>query len=342
MTAVRYAILGFGNVGTALAAHVAERRELLAANYGLEFRLVAVTDSTALVADPDGLDALALAAWKESKRRLGEWPGARSLPSPDELAAAADCVVECLPTNLDTGEPGLTWARAALRRGADVVFADKGPLAVALPELEAEAASLGRFVGVSGTTGGALPTLTLGRHELVGTTVREIAGVLNGTTNLMLTRMREGLTFDDALAEAQRLGIAEPDPRYDVEGWDTAVKILIITRALLDPGARLDRVDRRGIDAVPQEMLAEAAASRGRVRLVGRSRRTDAGAAISVAPEIVGPDDPFFLLEGKKKAVRFLSDDFGDLCVIGGASGRRDVAAAMLKDMVFAARGRGR
>jgi homoserine dehydrogenase len=336
MTVVRYAILGFGNVGTALAAHIEERRELLATNYRLDFRLVAVTDSSALVADPDGLDALALAAWKESKRRLADWPDARALPLPDELGAMADCVVECLPTNLETGEPGLTWARAALRGGADVVFADKGPLAVALPDVEAYARSLGRFVGVSGTTGGALPSLTLGRHELVGTTVREISGVLNGTTNLMLTRMREGLSFDDALAEAQRLGIAEPDPRYDVEGWDTAVKVLIITRALLDPSATLDRVDRRGIDTVGPEMLAEAAASGGRIRLVGRSRRSDSGAVITVAPEIVGPDDPFYLLEGKKKSVRFVSDDFGDLCVIGGASGRRDVAAAMLKDMIFA------
>jgi homoserine dehydrogenase len=342
MHTIRYAILGFGNVGTALAAHVAERRGLLAADYDLDFRLAAVTDSTALVADPEGLDPLAVAHWKESKRRLAEWPGARPLPSPDELGGLVDCVVGCLPTNLETGEPGLTWARAALRNGADVVFADKGPLAVALPEVEAEAKSLGRFVGVSGTTGGALPSLTLGRHELVGTTVREISGVLNGTTNLMLTRMREGLTFDDALAEAQRLGIAEPDPRYDVEGWDTAVKILIITRALLDPSATLDRVDRRGIDTVAPETLAEAAAAGGRVRLVGRSRRTDAGAAITVAPEIVGPDDPFYLLEGKKKAVRFVSDDYGDLCVIGGASGRRDVAAAMLKDMIFAARERAR
>jgi homoserine dehydrogenase len=342
MLSIRYAILGFGNVGTALAAHIAERRELLAANYDLELRLAAVTDSTALVADPNGLDAFALVEWKESKRPLSEWPGAGALPSPDDLGRMVGCVVECLPTNLESGEPGLTWARAALRNGADVVFADKGPLAVALPDVEGFARSHGRFVGVSGTTGGALPSLTLGRHELVGTTVREISGVLNGTTNLMLTRMREGLSFEDALGEAVRLGIAEPDPRYDVEGWDTAVKILIITRALFDPSATLDRVDRRGIDTVSPGMLAEAAASGARIRLVGRSRRSGEGAVITVAPEIVGPDDPFYLLEGKKKSVRFVSDDFGDLCVIGGASGRRDVAAAMLKDMIFAALERAR
>jgi len=158
----------------------------------------------------------------------------------------------------------------------------------------------------------------------------------------MLTRMREGVSFAEALAEAQRLGVAEPDPRYDVEGWDTAVKILIITRALVDPSASLAQIDRRGIDEVPREMLDEAAASGGRIRLVGRARRTDAGSEITVAPEIVAADDPFFLLEGKKKGVRFTSDDFGTLTVIGGASGRRDVAAAMLKDMIFAARERTR
>src|ERR1051325_5607002 len=164
-------------------------------------------------------------------------------PSPQERARGVQCVVDCLAPYLATGEPGLTWALAALRTGADVVFADKGPLAIALPEVEAEAERCGRAIGTSGTTAGALPTLTVARRELAGATLVEISGILNGTTNLILTRMRDGVAFDEALAEAQRAGVAEPDPRYDIEGWDTAVKFTILARGLLDPSFTLGRVD---------------------------------------------------------------------------------------------------
>jgi homoserine dehydrogenase len=338
MRTVRYAIVGFGNVGTALARHVAGRRQRVAADYGLDFRLVGVADSGGTVVDPDGLDAEALVDWKESGLPLSAWDGAGPTATPAEFLSQVDCLVECLPTSFATGEPGLSWARAALAAGADVVFADKGPLVVALPELEAEARQLGRRLGTSGTTAGALPTLTVARRELAGAEVREIAGILNGTSNLILTRMRErGASFAEALAEAQHEGIAEPDPRYDTEGWDTATKLVILTRALLDPAATLEQVERRGIDAIPAELAARAEETGGRLRLVGRARRDAEGVRVTVGPEVVSPDDPFFMVDGAKKAVRFVSDDFGDLVVMGGASGRADVAAAMLKDMIWAA-----
>ena len=142
------------------------------------------------------------------------------MPAPAELLAGGiECLVECLPTSFATGEPGLTWARAALEAGADVVFADKGPLVTALPELQAEADRRGRQLGMSGTTAGALPTLTVARRELAGAELREIAGILNGTSNLILTRMREGrVGFAEALAEAQREGIASPTPATTPRG----------------------------------------------------------------------------------------------------------------------------
>jgi homoserine dehydrogenase len=303
MAVYRYVIVGYGNVGRALAEHVEERADRLAAVYGLEMRLAATVTSK------------------------GEL-------SPDDLAALApDCVAVCLPTNRETGEPGLSWSRGALAAGAGVVLADKGPALLALPELEA--ARRGRFVGASATVGSALPTLALARRELAGAEIREISAILNGTSNMILTHMRErDASFADALAEAQRLGIAEPDPSYDVEGWDTAVKLTILARSLVDRSVSLADVDRRGIDALDPALVDEARATGGRIRLVGRARRDAGRTRLAVAPEAVAPDDPFFLVEGATKAARFVTDDLGTLVVTGGASGRRDVAAAMLKDML--------
>jgi homoserine dehydrogenase len=300
-----YAIVGYGNVGHALAEHVEERRERIAREYGLDMQLVATVRSS---------DTL----------------------TPDHLAGLApDCVVVCLPTNRETGEPGLTWARAALAAGAGVVLADKGPALLALPELEEEAVRRGAFVGASATCGASLPALSVARREIAGAELTEISAILNGTSNMILTLMRErGASFDEALAEAQRLGIAEPDPSYDVEGWDTAVKLTILARALLDRSVSLADVDRRGIDALDAALVERARATGGRIRLVGRARREASRTRLAVAPEVVAPDDPFYLVEGATKAAKFATDDLGELVVMGGASGRRDVAASMLKDML--------
>lgn len=335
---LRYAIVGFGNVGSALARHVHERRDRLAQRYGIDARLVGVADRTGYLSEPLGLDGAELATWRESGQRLSEHTGGhRHCGLEDVLAAGVDVVVVSLPTDRDTGKPGLTIARTAIDAGVHVVLADKGPALLALPELEREAAARGVSIGSSATVGSSLPTLTVARRELAGSEIHEIAAILNGTTNMILTTMRNSeVSFHEALGAAQRAGIAEPDPSYDTEGWDTAVKLTILTRALMDERATLDRVKRAGIDELDPEFVESARASGGRIRLVGRAVRTSSGVAVTVAPEVVGADHPFYFVDGSRKSVRFSTDDFGELVVTGGASGRRDVAAALLRDMLTA------
>lgn len=335
MRTIRYAIVGFRNVGTALARHIAEVSPRVERNHNLRFQLVAALDSSGAAIDVDGFDAPALAAWKEGGRPLAEHERGRACPCHDTLfESGVECVAIALPTDRATATPGLAWARAALAAGAHVVLADKGPALLALPELEAEAARLGLQIGASATVGGALPTLSFARSELAGTELKEISAILNGTTNLILSTMRTtGASFNQALAEAQRLGIAEPDPSYDVQGWDTAVKLTILARSLLDPAALLARLERQGIDDLDSHMLDRAARTGGRIRLVGRARRVDDDVRLSVKPEIVDSTDPFFVVDGAKKAARFITD-LSDLVVMGRADGRKDVASAMLKDMI--------
>ena len=336
MNLLRYAIIGFGNVGAALARHVHERADRVAQRYGVELRLVGVADSSGYLSQPSGLDGRELAAWREAGRRLAELEGGhKHCGLEDVLSGGVDVVVVSLPTDRDTGKPGLTVARAAIAAGAHVVLADKGPALLALPELEREAAARGVTIGASATVGAALPTLSVARRELAGAEISEIAAILNGTSNMILTSMRvDGVSFHEAVTQAQRAGIAEPDPSYDVQGWDTAVKLTILTRALIDERCTLDRVGRIGIDELEPEFVELANRTGGRIRLVGRAVRNPDGATVTVAPEIVGPDDPFYLVEGARKAVRFDTDDLGELVVTGGASGRRDVAAALLRDIL--------
>ena len=333
---LRFAIVGFGNVGAALARHVHERSERVGRRYGIDLRLVAVADSTGFLNDTAGLDGNELAAWRESGRRLAERSGAhRHCQLEDVLAAGVDVVVISLPTDRDTGKPGLNVARASIAAGAHVVLADKGPALLALPELEREAALRGVTVGASATVGAALPTLSVARRELAGAELLEIEAILNGTSNLILTSMRErGISFHEAVAEAQRAGIAEPDPSYDVQGWDTAVKLTILTRALIDERATLNLVGRTGIDELEPDFVEWAHRTGGRIRLIGRAVRRNGGAVVTVAPEVVPPHNPFHLVDGARKAIRFVTDDLGELVVTGGASGRRDVAAALLRDIL--------
>lgn len=341
MRTLRYGILGFGNVGAALAAHAAARSARIAETRGTDIELGLVADSSHALVSAHGLDANDLARRRDSGSRVADLPGAVPLAGIEVLRPARlDCLVVCLPTNRHTGEPGLTWARAAIDSGCSVVLADKGPALIALPELEEAAAARGVAVGASATVGSALPTLSVAKRELAGASIREISAILNGTTNMILTMMRtSGVPYADALGKAQRLGVAEPDPSADVEGWDTAIKLTILARSLMERSITLADVERRGIDMIPSSLEDEARRSSGRLRLVGRAVRTGAKTELTVAPEVVAANDPFYLVEGPSKGVKFVTDDFGTLTVLGGASGRTDVAAALLKDILSTDRG---
>jgi len=337
-----FAIVGFGNVGRELARHFAERRELVRERFDVDLVLTAVVDRSGAVFAAEGVPIDGLARRKEQRGSLADSPQAHPAPRPDELRArGVEGLVVALPTNLDGGEPGLSLARAALDSGLDLVLADKGPALFALPELLEKAARGGLFLGTSATTGCALPSLSVLRSWFGAARIDEISGVLNGTSNLIVTRLREpGSTYESALAEAQRLGIAEPDPTLDVEGFDTAIKLVILARGLIDPEASLRSVARRGIVGLPAELLAAARTGPERLRLVGRARRVGTSALLSVIPELVAPTDPLHDVEGTSKAVTFRGEDLGEMTLVGGASSRSGTASALLRDLVAAARAR--
>jgi homoserine dehydrogenase len=336
---MKIAIIGFGNVGRAFAELIEERRDWLRANYNEELRVVGLSDRSGVIINPDGLNAAALMQLKQSGRSL-ETAGAQTVTPAEAVrlfaAAGTQAVIETLPSGLKTeGEPAITFAAEALSRGLPVITANKAVLLFAGSKLERLAADKGVRFAHSGATCAALPTLSFARRELIGAQIIAIRGTLNGTTNYILTRMNEdGLSFDAALAEAQDKGIAEPDPRYDVEGWDSAVKLLILANALMDAQVSLEQVERKGIDEIPERMIEGARSGKLAIKLIALAQRHGQEVRLSVSPQLVGPQDQMYSVRYSNKAVEFQTDLYGTLLVTGGASSRAAVAATLLKDVI--------
>lgn len=342
MKEIKLVLCGLGNVGRAFVDLLAERREDLASRYGLALELVAAADIGGAAMDGNGLDPAALLAHLagggavETLARAGR-PG---VSGPEAIReSGADMLVETTPANLTTGEPGRGHVLAALEQGMDVVSANKAPMVLFYKEVHELAARMNAGVHISAATAAALPTLDVGRVCLAGATIVEAEGILNGTTNFILTRMRrDKAAYADALAEAQSLGIAETDPSLDVEGRDTANKMVLIGNRILGADLELGDVSVMGITGVTPADI-EAAESRGKViKLVGTARRGDTGAvAVEVGPKELDASHPLAQIDGSEKAISYLTDTMDRVTVSGGKSSPVGAAAALLKDIVNAA-----
>ncbi len=327
-------LTGFGNVGKAFFKLVAEKNETLRRNYGFDLRIIAAfrrsggaaflsdAEANGLAADP-ALKLESLPGWK---------PGLKLI---DVLAGREPGVLaEATPSDLKTGEPGLSAIRAALDKGWQIAAASKGALSVDYPGLMERARACGVKIKFSGATAAALPTLDVAVVSLAGAEILGIDGILTGTTNAILGRLEEGLDFEAALREAQAKGIAEPDPSMDIDGWDTAVKLQLIVNAAAGAGLQLGDIAVEGIRSVTPEMQKAARAGGHVLKLIGRMTKENGRMQVRVAPVALGPDHPLYSVNGTAKGIVFITDTMGTVIVTGGKSDPRGTAAAMLKDII--------
>jgi len=328
MTQVTVGLLGFGNVGRAFVRYA----QSAAAASQASIRIRAVADSSAgLLLDNDSTLERVM-AHKEAGRSLREFAPGNFIGDTREFIRALQSggisiLVESLPTNIADGQPALALIAAALEQGANVVTVDKGPLVHGYEALKMAALRGGAQLGYSGTTGVSIPI------ELAGDSVLEIRGVLNGTTNYILTEMQQGQrSFDEALAGAQADGIAEPDPSLDVQGWDTASKILILAKSLMGADARLAEVSRIGIGPETESLIKIARESGRVVRLAGRARIWQGRVRVSVAPKLVEPDSPFYSVSGTSKAAVFRTERQGAVLALA-RSGRDAISQTIMDDI---------
>ena len=337
MRTVDLVLLGLGNVGKAFVRLAHEKRGFCRDRYGLDFRLrAALATGGGFAADPishpEGL-AERPAVPAGERAASPEWTAGLRLE--DALAAAPrGVVIECTPTDIRSGQPGLDHMRLALSRGWHVAAASKGGLVTDLPGLRRLAKDRGVALKYSGATAAALPTLDVGQVALSGAEVTKIEGILTGVTNLILSRMEAGGSFESALAEAQAMGIAEPDPSLDIDGWDTACKILLIANTVAGTEFRLADVVRQGIRHVRPEDIAAARAAGRTLKLVGRYTRDGQSERIEVGVSALGPEHPLCGVSGTNKAIAYVTDTMGTVFVSGGKSDPRGTAASVLKDII--------
>jgi homoserine dehydrogenase len=337
MKRVPLVLTGFGHVGRAFFSLLRDKSEDLERRYGLGLDILAVARAEGCFYAGGPLDARQVSrageAWTSGNPAWHE-----GLRATDVIArhGRGGCLVECTLSDLETGEPGLTYITSALGAGWHAVAASKGALVVGFKTLKAMAAENGVALKFSGATAAALPTLDVGLFSLAGARIEGLQGILNGTSNYILTRMGEGLDYGEALKEAQDKGIAEPDPAHDVGGWDSACKILLITNACLDTEYVLKDVHVTGITGLAADFVRSASREGRSVKLLATAapgRRGDRW-SLDVRPSLIDASHPLAHVNGTEKGITFITDSMGSVTVTGGRSNPRGAAAALLKDII--------
>ncbi|TLS53728.1 homoserine dehydrogenase [Paenibacillus antri] len=331
---INLVLTGFGIVGREFIKLLEEKRDALRGNYDLDIRLVAVGGRGGFLANEDGLDLTALGGAETGSRSLQAYADAQGSPLVASFGEA-DALIEATPTDTDTGEPGLGYIMQAIRNRMDVVALSKGALVRHYNEIFAAAATNRVRLKFSGATAAALPTLDIGQISLAGCEILSIEGILNGTSNYILSRMQQDrLSFEEALRIAQSRGIAEANPKLDVEGTDSACKMLLLANCLLGSKLSLSDVSVTGIVGVTEQDLEEARAQGSKIKLLARARKQDGAVRVEVSPRKIGTDHLLFSVDGTNKGIVFRTDTMGEVGAVGGSSSPRGAAAAAMKDLI--------
>ncbi len=329
---IKTAIIGLGSVNRNLLTILAQKRERLARDYGVKFKIVVIADSSGVACNAEGFDPSAIVSAKASGRRAVDFDGA--LPGQTTSKAIGDCacdlVFEASPVDLKTGGPGLVVAREALSQGVSVVLANKGPIVVAYNELHKLASENHAGLKYSATVCGGLPVLNIGQRDFIAADILKLRGIFNATSNFILDQMTEANSYDDALAEAQRRGIAEADPSLDVEGWDSANKLLIIVNSIMQANISLDDISVTGMSHITPDFLLSEKQKGNSVKLIASAENN----RYSVSPVVLPATDFLAQCQGWEMAVEMHTDIFGIHYYKLWEREPIPTAAAMLRDAV--------
>lgn len=340
---MRILLCGFGVVGQSLVRLIQSRTDDLYARYGLKPRIVAVSDSGGTAFDPSGLDCKQLIESKRSSgtvaayhnnsgggggsaavARTSGWTGADAIDGVD-----ADVLVETTPSNYVDAEPGMGHIMGAMKKGMHAVSVNKGPLALAFPSLMELAAYNRVIFKFSGTVGGGTPILDYAKNSLSGERITSFTGILNGTTNYILSNMAAGMSPDAALRDAREKGYVEADESLDLDGLDAAAKLVILANWVMDMKSTMPDVRCTGIRGVRASDIKKAA---GRKAVIKMTATCDKNGMV-VEPTEIQLSDPL-CVDGTLNAISFTSEHSGTQTIIGRGAGGMETASAILRDLL--------
>ncbi len=313
--ALKVGIAGLGTVGASLVKIIQTRANELAVTCGRAIEITAIT------------------ARDRNRDRGFDMSGMTWFETPEKLAAEADIDVFVELMGGATGAAADS-VRIALERGLHVVTANKALLAASGVELATVAEEKGALLNFEAAVAGGIPVIKALRESLTGNTVSRVYGIMNGTCNYILTKMeKEGLSFAECLKEAQRLGYAEADPAFDIEGNDTAHKLAILTTLAFGTKIAADEIYLEGITNISIDDILAAADLGYRIKLLGVAQRTESGIEQRVHPTMVPHDSVIAQVDGVTNAVAIESDILGELLMVGPGAGGNATASAVLGDI---------
>src|SRR3989475_6472741 len=338
----RIALLGFGNVGREFARLLIERRSELRREHGLEAEVTAIfTAHHGSLENAKGIDlrrALRLAVAGTSIETCGR---PLDIPAKEYVPRSrADVVIELTPLRIAARQPALDHVIAALESGKHVVTANKGPVVYHYRRLRALARTHRVGFRYEGTVMDGAPIFNLFQETLLRAHVLSFEGILNSTSNSILSEMEAGRTYAACVAGAKERGLLEADPAMDLEGWDATVKACLLANVLMGGRLRPEDVPRQGISTMPADAVRAAGAEGKRMKQVARGWRQGRAVRASVSLEAIGPDHPMFSVNGTSSSVAVRTDMLKEFQIVERNPGLRQTAFAVYSDLIAIHEGR--
>ncbi|HWP78112.1 MAG: homoserine dehydrogenase [Thermoproteota archaeon] len=327
---MRLVVCGFGTVAQSLAKLLVSRSDDLYAKYGMMPRIVGVFDTKGGIIESSGLDLNKLVDIKKKYGTVRKYSDSkRKLKGLDIINNVdADVLIETTASNYKDAEPGMSHIIAAMKKGMHVITVNKGPLALAFPSLMELATYNHVLLRFSGTVGGGTPILDYAKNSLRGEQIISFAGILNGTTNYILTNMAKGMSFAAALKDAKSKGYVEADESLDLDGYDAAAKLVILANWIMGMKVTMPDIKRTGIRKVTSADIKNAARKKAAIKLIASCNKD-----LVVAPREVPVDDPL-CVNGTLNAISFTSEHSGTQTIIGRGAGGTETASAILRDLL--------
>jgi len=325
---VKICLIGMGNVGTSFLQLLKEKRDNIRANFNFNCKLIAIFEHDGALINNDGIDLDIILENDTNLRKNQHWKS--NVKAQDLISTLdADICIETTPTNPNTGEPALTHIIEALNNNIDVISSNKAPFYLQYKKIQNLANKMNCFVKFEATVASCVPALSI-KRSLIGNTISRIRAILNGTNNYILSRMTaEGISFSAALKEAQELGYAETDPTLDINGYDAAGKLVILSNELLGWSKSIEDVTIKGITKITPHALELAKLDGYVIKHLAIAEKNN----LTVEPRLIKRDSPLNI-QGTLNTIELQTKYAGAIILMGKGAGGFEAASAILNDLL--------